>query len=163
MNNEKDVKVYNIRNTPAEDHFSGSGNVWAAIKGDTVQALEYVSKYPFDHFKLPDWVHAVYLTYSTIAHPKTKIRYIYRSELERIKNAALSAGYMGGPASHVRINGEDIARQAREIIITAEKADLKRHQDKFIKEVAADDSDVFCGVCCFYEFIPNELIRKAKQ
>lgn len=163
MNENTKVKVYNILNTPAEKHFAGSGNAWASIKGDTVQALEYVNNYPFDYFKLPEWVHAVYLTYSTIAHPKTKIRFIYRSELERIKKAALSAGYMGSPASHVRISGEEIATQAREIIITAQKIDLKRHQDKFINEVAADDSDVFCGVCCFYEFIPSELIRKAKQ
>ena len=144
------MTIYNIKNEQAVADYCGCGKAWAAIKGNEVVGLRYMSKFAFDASNAPAWVKAAISACSSIEYDR--FRSLSGVELGRIKRAAVAAGHAEfGPRGGV-IKASTIAAEAKAIIEAMEKEQFGQYRAAMKAELA-EMGEVASGKLSCYQFL----------
>jgi len=146
------MKIFNIKDTPAEQQYRGCGKAWAAIADGQVVAIRYMGDFQAERDRLPEWVRAVIKESSAIEQPSFCLGWLSPRTLGRIKKAAVAAGHpeFGPRGGHIKAS--DIAREARSIALKHESEQFELHRTRSRTELAKLGR-VVSGQCSCLEFI----------
>jgi hypothetical protein len=153
------MNVLPIKDSPAENQYSGCGKAWVAVKNNEVQAIRYMGKFSFNSDDLPSWVVACLdVSYSLLDDPD--VSYLGSKGLAELKDKAIEAGHpaFGPKGGHVRPT--DIAREAHKVLREANKQQFGDYRQRCRSELETT-GEVYSGMLSCYEFIPKGHILAA--